>query len=165
MGTQNVTIDKQIYSDLEDKFRENGLLLENKQGKEKFGNITKDIIRSFLKLTGWTKHYDDVVLIYHKMTGKSVPIIPPDLKVKLLQDFEKVSNAYDTLFKSNDSNQIQRKSFINKHHILYHLLKKNNFDCEKEDFNMLKTNERLVDHEDIISKIFKHLDWNFFTIF
>jgi hypothetical protein len=162
-GKQNVTIDKKVYEDLEDQFKKNGLLTDSDIQQQKYKNITKDQITLFLKLTGHVKHYEDVVLIYHKMTGKSVPVIDPELEMKLMQDFEKVSDTYDKLFKIKG--KINRKSFINKHYILYQLLRKHKYECSINDFNILKTTERQLFHDDIVRQIFENLEWNFSSIF
>jgi ribosomal protein L37AE/L43A len=163
-GKQNSTISEKVYTDLEDQFQAHHLLEGDKSTprEERFKNITKDHILLFLKETGHTKHYEDVFLIFYKMTGKK----PDDisyLENKLMEDFEILSNLYDKKFKQDKSKKIDRKSFINIQYVLYQLLRKYKHPCKKEDFNILKTLDRKSFHDDIMKELFEELGWNFFS--
>lgn len=163
-GKQNATIDDRVYSDLEEQFHLHGLLKgdKNTSKKMRFENITKEHIALFLKETGHTKHYEDIVLIYHKMTGKKVDDIS-HIENQLMEDFDKISNLYDKTFKF--TGKIERKSFINTQYVLFQLLRHHRYPCKKEDFNMLKTLDRKSFHDDIIREIFQQLNFNFTPIF
>jgi hypothetical protein len=161
-GKQNSTIPKEVFIDLEEQFHLHGLLEEGKTKEEKFKKITKDHILLFLKETGHTKHYEDVFLIYQKMTGKKPDDIS-HLETKLMQDFETLSDLYDKKFKQDKSKKIDRKSFINIQYVLYQLLRKYKHPCKKEDFNILKTLDRKSFHDDIMKELFQELNWNFFS--
>jgi hypothetical protein len=116
----------------------------------------------FLKENGNSKHYEDVVLIYHKMTGKKVDDISY-LENQLMEDFDKISNLYDKKFKF--TGKIDRKSFINTQYILFQLLRRHKYPCKKEDFNMLKTLDRKSFHDEIVRELFESLNFNFTPIF
>jgi hypothetical protein len=163
-GKQNATIDDKVYADLEEQFALHGLLKGDKSTpkKTRFENITKEHISLFLKETGHTKHYEDVVLIYHNMTGKKVDDIS-HIENQLMEDFDKISNLYDKTFKF--TGKIERKSFINTQYVLFQLLRHHRYPCKKEDFNMLKTLDRKSFHDDIIREIFQQLNFNFTPIF
>lgn len=163
-GKQNSTIDEKIYEDLIDQFDLHGLLVGDKTTPKKirFENITKEHILLFLKETGHTKHYEDVVLIYHKMTGKKVDDIS-HLENQLMEDFDKISNLYDKRFKF--TGKIDRKSFINTQYVLFQLLRRHKYNCKKEDFNMLKTLDRKAFHDEIVKELFEALGFNFTPIF
>jgi hypothetical protein len=163
-GKQNSTIDEKIYGDLEIQFDLHGLLVgdKNTPKKQRFENITKEHILLFLKETGHTKHYEDVVLIYHKMTGKKVDDIS-HLENQLMEDFDKISNLYDKRFKF--TGKIDRKSFINTQYVLFQLLRRHKYNCKKEDFNMLKTLDRKAFHDEIVRELFEALGFNFTPIF
>lgn len=163
-GKQNSTISDKVFIDLEEQFELHGLLIGDKSTpkEERFKKITKDHILLFLKETGHTKHYEDVFLIYFKMTGKK----PDDityLEDQLMDDFETLSNLYDKKFKHDKSKKIDRKSFINIQYVLYQLLRKYKHPCKKEDFNILKTLDRKSFHDDIMKELFEELGWNFFS--
>lgn len=157
-GKQNASIDDKVLRDLELEFDRHGLL----DKKDRFKNITKEHILLFLKETGYSKHYEDVVLIYHKMTGKPVDDIS-HLENNLMEDFDKISNLYDKKYKF--TGKIDRKSFINTQYILFQLLKRHKYPCKKEDFNMLKTLDRKSFHDDIVKDLFETLGFNFTPIF
>tara|TARA_A100001015_G_scaffold316485_1_gene430890 strand:+ start:1725 stop:2801 length:1077 start_codon:yes stop_codon:yes gene_type:complete len=163
-GKQQVNIKEDVYKDLIKQFELNHLLVGNKNTpkKERFSKITKKHILLFLKETKNSKHYEDVNLIYYNLTGMKTNDIS-HLENMIMEDFEKLTNAYDILYKNNKS--IDRKSFINSQYVLYQLLLKHKHPCNKQDFNILKTADRQTFHDDICSELFKYLGWNFKCIF
>jgi hypothetical protein len=163
-GKQNATVDEKVYEDLEIQFDLHGLLLgdKNTPKKTRFENITKEHILLFLKETGHSKHYEDVVLIYHKMTGKKVDDIS-HLETLLMEDFDKISDLYDKKYKF--AGKIDRKSFINTQYVLFQLLRRHKYPCKKEDFNILKTLDRKSFHDEIVKDLFESLGFNFTPIF
>ena len=165
-GKQNSTISEDVFKDLENQFESHGLLIGTKNDSKeiRFQNITKDHILLFLKETGHTKHYEDVFLIYFKMTGKKSNDIS-HLEDKLIKDFEVLSDLYDKKFKHDKSKKIDRKSFINVQYVLFQLLRRHKYPCKKDDFNMLKTLDRKSFHDEIVRELFEHLNFNFTPIF
>uniref|UniRef100_A0A6C0KEV5 Uncharacterized protein n=1 Tax=viral metagenome TaxID=1070528 RepID=A0A6C0KEV5_9ZZZZ len=161
-GKQNATIADKVYQDLEEQFEQHGLLTASPIKKTRFESITKEHVLLFLKETNHSKHYEDVVLIYHKMTGKPIDDIS-HLEPQLMEDFDKISNLYDKRFKF--TGKIDRKSFINTQYVLFQLLRKYKYPCKKEDFNMLKTLDRKSFHDDIVRELFETLNFNFTPIF
>lgn len=161
-GKQNSTIHEKVYEDLEEQFRLHGLLNNSLDKKQKFERITKEHILLFLKETKHSKHYEDVVLIYHKMTDKKVDDIS-HIENQLMEDFDKISNLYDKRYKF--TGKVDRKSFINTQYVLFQLLRRHKYPCKKEDFNMLKTLDRKSFHDEIVKDLFEQLDFNFTPIF
>lgn len=163
-GKQNSTISDEVYRVLEEQFELHGLLKGNSNTAKKirFENITKENVLLFLKETNHSKHYEDVVLIYHKMTGKPVDDISA-IEQQLMEDFDKISSLYDKKFKF--TGKIERKSFINTQYVLFQLLRRHKYPCKKEDFNMLKTLDRKSFHDDIVRELFESLNFNFTPIF
>jgi hypothetical protein len=161
-GKQNSTIDKKVYEDLLFQFRQHDLIPDNWEDlpkDEAFALISKEHILLFLKETNHTKHYEDIVLIHHNLTG----IIPPDLshiENKLLQDFDALTNLYDRKYRN-----LERKNFINTQYVLFQLLRRHKFPCKKEDFNILKTVDRKYYHDDITRSLFEELGYNFTATF
>lgn len=163
-GKQNSSIAAAVFSDIEQQLERHGLLqgAADAPRRVRFQNVTKEHIFVFLKETGHSKHYEDVVLIYHKMTGKQVDNIT-HLESILMEDFDKISNLYDTRYKL--TGKIDRKSFINTQYVLFQLLRRHKYPCKKEDFNMLKTLDRKSFHDDIVRDLFETLGFNFTPIF
>ena len=161
-GKQNATIDPQVYKDLAEQFRLHHLIPDNHEDLPKetaFEKITKEHVMLFLKETDHTKHYEDVVLIHHQLTGKQPPDIS-HLENRLLQDFDELTTLYDKLYKNNE-----RKNFINTQYVLFQLLKRHRFKCVKEDFNILKTIDRKYFHDTIMQELFEILGWNINPLF
>lgn len=162
-GKQNSTISPKVYETLIEQFKKHGLV--NEEGKtkeEKFKNITKRHINMFLKETGYSKHYEDVNLIFHNITGGKLDDVS-HLEEQLLHDFDVLSDLYDKMYLKD--NKIDRKSFINSQYVLFQLLKRHKYPCDKKDFNFLKTIERQYFHDQICSELFKELKWNFQAVF
>ena len=165
-GKQNATIPDQCYADLVQQLNMHGLLIgdEGTPREVRFAKVSKPHIFLFLKETGWTKHYEDVNLIYHNITGKRLDDIS-HLEAKLLEDFDELSNAYDRKIKFNQNQRIDRKSFINTQYVLFQLLRRHKHQCKEEDFNMLKTLERKAFLDEVCGQLFQELGWNFTPIF
>lgn len=161
-GKQQSNIKSTVYDDIIKQMELNHLLIgdENTPNKERFKKITKKHIHLFLKETRNSKHYEDINLIYHTLTGVHTNDIS-HIENKLIDDFEKLTQTYDMLYKDN----IERKSFINSQYVLYQLLKKHKYPCDIQNFNILKTNDRQTFHDDICKELFKHLGWNFKCLF
>ena len=114
----------------------------------------------FLKELGFSKHYENVVLIHYTLTG-----LKPDdishLEDKLLADFDLLIETYDKKFK----NKVDRVNFISTQYVLYQLLLRHKHPCRKEDFVILKTVDRKSFHDNICKEIFSSLNWNHVPIF
>lgn len=160
-GTQSSYIDPNIYIMLETELENHNLLVgdRNTPKEIRFEKVTKKHILLFLRELGFSKQYENIVLIHYTLTGKKPDNIS-HLFDRLLTDFDILLDTYDKLVK----NTIDRKSFINSHCVLYQLLVKYKHPCNKEDFNILKTHERQTFHDDITSKLFEHLGWQFTPI-
>lgn len=157
-GKQNCTIEKKVYVDLEEQFKQHHLLVGNEKTdrKERFSKIQKSHIMTFLKELDYAKHYENINLIHYNLTG-----IKPDdishLEEKLLIDFDILLDIYDTKFR----HKIDRTNFINTQYVLFQLLQRHKHPCKKEDFIMIKTSDRKTFHDDICKEIFMELGWNF----
>ena len=155
-GKQNSTIDPKVYSDLEQELEGHYLLSGDKNtSKEvRFKRVTKQHIMIFLKDLQYTKHYENLNLIYSNLTNKKLDDISY-LEDKLLQDFDDLTELYDMMFK-----HIDRKNFINTQYVLFQLLCRHKHSCDKEDFSILKTVDRKAFHDDICKILFEQLGWN-----
>lgn len=159
-GKQNCIIDPIVYEKLERELDKHYLLVgdKNTPRKTRYDRVTLKHIFLFLKEIGYSKHYENATLIYHNLTGKEVPDISY-LEDRLLSDFDTLSNAYDELFMK--TKRIQRSSFLNIQYVLLQLLRKNGYNCSKENFNMLKTSEKKQFHDEVCKELFEKLNWNF----
>ena len=107
----------------------------------------------FLKELNYSNHYENINLIHYVMTG----VKPPDIRhveEQLFDDFNLLTELYSTM------THIKRKSFINSQHVLYQLLRRHKFPCNKDDFIVLKTTDRKCFHDLITRELFETLGWN-----
>jgi hypothetical protein len=174
-GKQNTTIPQSLLETLKKYATMYGISKD-----DNYSSVTKEHILMFLKDSDNTKYYEDVNLIYRLLTGNKVDDISY-LEDAILRDFDILSDLYDKKFKQQSSSTekvtvldgnsdtfdpyISRKSFINKHYILFQLLRRHGHPCKSDDFNILKTVDRKSLHEDILSKLFDELGWNFTSLF
>lgn len=161
-GKQNASIPKSVYDDLIQQFVSHGVIPKNYSSipkEEAFKNVSKEHILLFLKEIKQTKHYEDIVLIHHQLTGKPTPDISY-LENKLLNDFDLLVDTYDKKYKNSE-----RKNFINTQYVLFQLLRRHRYPCKKEDFNMLKTVDRKYFHDQICSELFEDIGWSFTALF
>ena len=161
-GKQNVNISPDVYTKLTKQFDLHGLLLKTTDKSKRFSKITKKHVFIFLKELGYSKHYEDIILIHYNLTGKK-PNNISHLEPKLLEDFDVLVSLYDRKYKKN--NKICRKNFINTQYVLFQLLRRHKFMCKKQDFNILKSNERKSFHDKICKELFTDLGWNFTSTF
>lgn len=162
-GKQNVSIHPNVYKDIIEQLISYSIIPHNYKDLPKamaFENVTKEHIYLFLKQTKNVKHYEDATLIYHELTGKSIPDIS-HLEELLIHDFDLLVEQYDKKYR----NITDRKNFINTQYILYQLLNRHHYNCSKDDFNMLKTIDRRYYHDEVCSALFEELGWNHKPIF
>ncbi|CCV02573.1 DNA binding/packing protein [Armadillidium vulgare iridescent virus] len=163
-GKQNTHINPKIYDELEEQLVNNRIIPPRSKTDssgnplsqiKRYKKVTRAHVQLFLKALGYTKHYEDCILIHYTLTGK-VPDNIEHLEEKLMSDFDQLTEQYDLLFKD-----IERKNFINTQYVLFQLLQKHKYPCSKDDFAVLKTTERKACHDDICKTLFDSLGWDY----
>ena len=145
---QNTTIHQKVYDDL------NHEIDKHRLDRSK---LTKDHIYIFLKETGHSNHYDDITLIYCRITGAKPPDIS-HLESDLMRMFDTIVPIYNQvkpLFSES------RKNFLNSQYILYQFLRQLKYPCSREDFSILKSRDKLLEHDEIYQEICKRVEWTF----
>ena len=163
-GKQNSKVDDEVYRHLEIEFEKHKMLVGDKDTKKeiRYKNVGLEHVVLFLCELGYDKQYENAKYIHAVMTGKKYPDLSY-LEDQLMSDFDLLVNAYVKKYKYE--NKIERKSFMNIQYVLFQLLSKNKYPCVKEDFNILKTNDRKTFHDDIAKSIFEELGWNHVSMF
>lgn len=110
-----------------------------------------------MKHLGYTKYYDDAILILFKITGKQPKNIE-HLEERLMQDFDLILTEYTNSFK-----YVDKKNF-NTQYVLFQLLKKHNHVCDTEQLAVLKTNERKLFSDTVCKTIFEKFGWNYSSL-
>lgn len=144
-GKQNTTIPDKVYTDIRKKIRDHDIPVER---------VTKDHIYEFLKLTENNDYYEDINLIYAEITGNNPPDIS-HLEPKLFELFDEIDPIYQEV-KPPD-----RLNFLNGQYVLFRFLQKLRFPCNEDDFSILKTREKLLEHEAIWQQICEKKQWSF----
>nr|QBK87659.1 MAG: late transcription factor 3-like protein [Marseillevirus LCMAC201] len=142
---QNTTISDEVYRDLWDKLHSHDIPIEH---------LSKDHLYEFLKLTGHSDHYEDITLIYCEMTEKEAPNISY-LEQKLFALFDEIDPVYERV------KPLGRVNFLNGQFVLFKLLQKLKYICREEDFYILKTREKMLEHDQIWKRICSELSWTY----
>ena len=160
-GKQNVNIPPKVFDDIIQQLVSYQLIPDNYREQDKikiFKDVKREHIQMILKDLGYSKYYEDIVYIYHKITGQEIPDIT-HLENNLMNDFDALLEMYDSTFKTD------RKNFINNQYVLYQLLRKYKYNCRKEEFQFLKTNDRKYYHDVVCQQLFEMLGWKFNAVF
>jgi hypothetical protein len=157
-GKQNKYIDDTVYQTLVKSFQQAGLHRTDERGH--YHKVTKDHIKMFLQENALYKYYEDINLIYQKLSGVLCPDIS-EYEKQLIYDFERLLVVYDKVIR-DESSQYSRTNFLNSYYVLYQLLKKNNFPCKETDFPIIKTIDRKIEHDEIYEKCCLLLGWVFY---
>jgi hypothetical protein len=142
---QNTTIPEQLYVGFKNWAEKHSLEIKD---------VTKTHIYMYLKEYGYSSHYEDATLIYCNITGKQPPNISkyiPDI----MDDFDKYEPVYQKL------KGAERTNSLNVQYKLFKLLEKRGYKCNHEDFYILKTSDKIKEHDDMHREICKALKWKY----
>ena len=115
--------------------------------------ITRKKVRDFCKASRWKVNGNEHAIYNYIIDPDGNDFLPyEDLEIYLIDDFKRFSLAYNEL-------NLPRKRFLNCHHVLFWLLKKNGFHPNKEDFKLLTLPKKRAEQEKIIQTIFKKYNW------
>ena len=90
--------------------------------------ITRKKVRDFCKASRWKVNGNEHAIYNYIIDPDGNDYLPyEDLEIYLIDDFKHFSLAYNEL-------NLPRKRFLNCHHVLFWLLKKNGFHPKEEDF-------------------------------
>ena len=115
--------------------------------------ITRKKVRDFCKASRWKVNGNEHTIFNYIIDPDGNDYLPyEDLEIYLIDDFKHFSLAYNEL-------NLPRKRFLNCHHVLFWLLKKNGFRPNEEDFKLLILPQKRAEQEKIIQTIFKKYNW------
>ena len=110
-------------------------------------------VRDFCKASRWKVNGNEHSIFNYIIDPDGNDFLPyEDLEIYLIDDFKRFSLAYNEL-------NLPRKRFLNCHHVLFWLLKKNAFHPNEEDFKLLTLPQKRAEQEKIIQTIFKKYNW------
>jgi hypothetical protein len=144
-GLQTKNIPDKVFEDIKTLIRLNNI-----------SKVSKEHIRQFLMETKNSKYYEDVQLIYSKLTNTPCPDISSYEKA-LFDDFDKLVDAFLKI-------KLSRKNFLNSHYVLRQLLRRHGFKVGEDELTNLKTPSRVREHDDIYQQCCDILGWNFVSL-
>lgn len=125
--------------------------------------VTKEQIYMFLQEKQFSsKHYEDLNLLYHMITGKPCPDISM-YEQKLLEDFDEQETALDKVYEIDIYDK--RMNSLNVYYKLYKLLQRCGHPCRKDDFYILKTKTKKDEHDEKMKKAWEILNWEWIETF
>jgi transcription elongation factor Elf1 len=149
-GKQKVKFPKDMFERLDRYFVSYGLPT-GKEVREKKIVMDKEFLLKALSENKLNKYYEDINLICNIYWNYELPDIS-HIEKKLMEDYEKFNEVYRRIKKD-------RKSSLNTQFLLYKLLKRNGYPCNKSDFKLIKTADIIELHKKIYKEVCKELNW------
>lgn len=118
-------------------------------------SVTKKHVYTFLSEQRLNKHYNDLNLLYFRLTGVKCPEIS-SMREELLDDFKEISPVIDKV------KPVGRINSLTVSYILYKLMKRRGFDVSLDDLFILKTKAKLDEHEETMKLAYEELGWTWY---
>nr|WHA35528.1 putative replicating factor [Micropterus salmoides ranavirus]WHA35633.1 putative replicating factor [Siniperca chuatsi ranavirus] len=147
---QSCKISNSVLSELDAKFTSYNLTVPGAEGFVRYGKITKQHVATLLKELRYSKHYENVNLIYYILTDKRVNV--QHLEKDLIKDFKLLVQA---------AYRCKQEHMINVKYMLYQLLRKHGNEPDRPDMLTVKTGNKGSLYDDSFRKIYSHLGWPF----
>jgi hypothetical protein len=117
--------------------------------------LTEQNIREILKKLNRNRYYEHAAHILSRLNGNPPPTITPEIEDKIRAMFQEVQAPY--LLYCPD----ERRNFLSYSYIIYKFLELLELDEYKVHFQLLKSRDRLIQHDTIWKKICDYLQWEF----
>jgi uncharacterized Zn finger protein (UPF0148 family) len=114
-------------------------------------------IRDILKKLGRNRYYEHATHILSRINGNPPPTLSPEIEDKIRAMFQEVQAPY-LLYCPDD-----RRNMLSYHYIIYKFLELMELDEYKIHFPLLKSRDRLIQHDQIWKKICDYLQWEFIS--
>jgi hypothetical protein len=147
---ENTTIPPQIISDLTKEFRKYNITNPKM--------FTNKLVKSYLKKLGYSKYYEHIPTIINEFCGLPAPKLTPALEQQLRIMFDEIQEPFAKWKKIINP---ARKNFLNYAYTFYKMLQLLNKDEFLIFFPLLKSREKLYEHDMIWKGICKDLRWEF----
>jgi len=134
----------------------NEVVLEiKKQRIQNVAEMTEKEIRDILKKLNRSKYYEHATHILSRLNGNPPPTITPEIEEKIRAMFQDIQAPF-LLYCPND-----RTNFLSYSYILYKFFELLELDEYKVYFPLLKSRDRLIQHDQIWKKICDYLRWEY----
>ena len=118
-------------------------------------HLTSDKIRDILKKLDLTKYYEHCHYITNRITGKPAPVIDGELEDKVRNMFKEIQGPWMKYCPSDRSN------FFSYPYIFYKFFQLLDKDEYLPYCRLLKSREKLQEHDEVWKRICKDLRWQY----
>lgn len=132
------------------------ILLEIK--KERIKNmalLSNDKVKSYLKKLRLNKHYEHVPYIINRLNGLPPPYLNPEVEEKLRSMFRDIQGPFAEVCPRN------RKNFLSYFYVAHKFVERLGLEEFKSCFPLLKSRDKLYEHDKIWKGICERLGWEF----
>ena len=147
---ENTTIPPQIIKDLTFEFRKYNIINPKL--------FTASLVKSYLKKLKYNKYYEHIPTIINEFCGLPAPKLTQDLEHQLRIMFDEIQIPFEKYRKIICP---ARKNFLNYNYIFYKMCQLLNKDEFLNFFPLLKSREKLYEHDLIWKGICKDLRWGY----
>lgn len=147
---ENTTIPPRILEDLASEFKKYNITNPK--------IITPSLVKNYLKKLKYNKYYEHIPTIINEFCGIDAPKLNPELEEQLKIMFDEIQIPFEKYSKIVSPN---RKNFLNYNYIFYKMCELLNRDEFLNCFPLLKSREKLYEHDLIWKGICTDLRWEF----
>lgn len=127
-----------------------------KEGIKDLNKLTNKKMKEFLRKNDKSNYYEHISFIIKKIKKTPVLVIPKQLQDQLRIMFNLVEEKYIIHKPSN------RKNFLNYKYVFYKFFELLNLPDYQKHFDLLKSKNKLYEHDQIWKKICLDLNWHFY---
>ena len=142
-------------TDIHDEIYEKILNELKKERYINIKNITADKVREILKKLELTKYYEHIHYIMNRLSGKPAPILTTELEDKLRNMFRQVQGPWLEYCPN------KRANFFSYPYIFFKFFQLLEQDEYLPYCRLLKSREKLHEHDEVWKKICQDLNWEF----
>ena len=147
---ENTTIPTRIIKDLTEEFKKYNITDRS--------IITPVLVKSYLKKLKYNKYYEHIPTIINEICGIDAPKMDVQLEEQLKIMFDEIQIPFEKYSKLISPD---RKNFLNYNYILYKMCELLNRDEFLLSFPLLKSREKLYEHDLIWKGICTDLRWEY----
>jgi hypothetical protein len=120
--------------------------------------LTSQLVKGYLKKLNYSKYYEHIPAIINEFCGIEPPKMTPEFEQQLKNLFDLIQEPFK---RHSEIINPKRKNFLNYNYILYKMCELLNQTSFLPYFPLLKSREKLYEHDQIWKGICSDLNWNF----
>lgn len=124
---------------------------------QNIAELSEKDMREILKKLNRSKYYEHSAHILSRLNGNPPPTITPEIEEKIRAMFQEIQAPF-LLYCPDD-----RTNFLSYSYILYKFFELLELDEYKAYFSLLKSRDRLIEHDIIWKKICEYLKWEYIS--